>query len=367
MLDEIPKRRKGHSAVYLDNCVIIIGGAEKSSEPISAHKIWMYNLYTEEWRKLVISAESCAPEPFLCASAVAIDRTIHIFGGMNIYGHNKRNELWTLSRSSGGCFVWRFIKPQCKEESPSPRALHTAWEYAGKLWTFGGIGLSSKGYLNDHGDFAGTTKSTVNNQLLCYDPHSQKWTNPQCFGEVPSPRTGHACAIMKNKVWLFGGFCHNLKDLGDMYELTMHSLTWTQIQTGHPHPQARSLSTLTARTDDELVLHCGLSVDRKSSSDTWIMDLTSHTWRKYTCTSKADHARACHTGSLDMNNNVTILGGYRFDVDTHEACEFIFNVMLEPKRLQQLAIQTAYKHQNELPLKYLPTKLISLLRFSMED
>ena len=368
MLDEIPKQRNSHSAVYLDNCLIIVGGVGKSDEPVSMREIWMYNLYTEKWRKLVLSAQSCAPEPCQGAAAVAIDRTLYIFGGITSHCCKRKhsNELWTLSKSTGGCFTWRFIETQCKEESPSPRAFHTGWAYAGKLWTFGGIGLSSKGYLNDHGHCVGNAECTVNNQLLCYDPNSQTWTNPQCFGDVPSPRTHHACASMKKKVWLFGGSCHNLNDLGDMFELTMHSLTWTQIQTGHPRPQARSFSALTAQTDDQLVLHGG-STAEGSLSDTWILDLTSHSWRTYTWPSRTDNAQACHTGSLDISNNVIILGGYQFNENTHKTYEFIFHVMLEPKRLQQLAVQTVYKHQKELPLKYLPTRLISLFGFSEED
>ena len=63
---------------------------------------------------------------------------------------------------------------------------HTGWEYAGKLCVFGGRGPSPEGYLNDYGDIAGDFLMKLNNQLLCYNPNSKRWTNPQCFGATPT-------------------------------------------------------------------------------------------------------------------------------------------------------------------------------------
>ena len=267
----------------------------------------------------------------------------------------QRNALWKLSRTRE-CFTWSFIKPRCKEETPSPRELHTEWEYEEKLWTFGGEGPSPEGYLHDHGDIA----YIYNNQLLCYDPNSNKWTNTPCFGDVPSPRSGHACAIIKNKVWLFGGFPQRSGLVDDMYELTLPSLTWAQIQTGEPRPETRDLCSLTPLRDNCLVLHGG-SGESQTLSDTWIVDLTSHSWRLYT--SRNDHARMFHTGWSGFSNDAIIFGGSKgcmYD-NTGEVFNSIFHVMLEPKCLQQLAMQIIYKHQDALPWKLLPSKLISLL------
>ena len=137
----------------------------------------------------------------------------------------------------------------------------------------------------------------------------------------------------------------------------MDSLTWTQIQIVQPRPHGRYLCTLTAVTEDQLILHGGST----PSNYTWIMDLPSHSWRLYT--SGKDHCRWLHTGSLGLNSGVIILGGSK-DVcsscDTSESNN-IFHVMLEPKLLQQLAMQIIYKHLGEQPWELLPVKLISLL------
>ena len=365
MMNETEFQRSGHSAVHLDNYVILFGGWWDDTE-LSTRVIWMYNLYTEVWSKYVIPKhvmeESDAPEPFHGAVAVAINGIIYTFGGLD-KSYIKRNALWTLSRTETGCFTWCFIKFEDDKKSPSPRCGHSGWEHAGKLWVFGGVGPSPQRYLNDHGDdirLAARDSETKNNQLLCYDPNIQKWTNPQCFGTIPSPRSSQGCSIIKDEVWLFGGSSQNMTFHDELFELTMQSLAWTQIglQTVQPRPEPRCLCTLTAVTNNRLVLHGGLG-NEETLSDTWIMDLTSHSWRQYT--SGKDHARTHHTGSLCFNNNLIIIGGYKELHDKYDANDNIFRVLLEAKSLQQLAVQTIYKHEDELNLNYLPKKLVSLL------
>ena len=195
---------------------------------------------------------------------------------------------------------------QCKEQSPSPRAWHTGWQHEGKLWIFGGYGDSPKGYLNYKEDTDGHLEEASNNQLLCYDPNTQKWSNPQCFSDVPSPRSSHANAIINNKAWLFGGYCHRHYH-DDVFELTMHSLTWTQIQTFKPQPRAYHLCMLTAVTEDKLVSQ-GRIYGPDGQEQTWIIDLQSHSWRLYR--SGTDNFHEGYTGSSGLNNSVIMFGGY---------------------------------------------------------
>ena len=362
-----------HSTAKLDNFLVIFGGLQHDDDDLLLTRvIRMYNLHTEEWRQQVIPqheiVKNGAPGPFLEAVAVAINGTIYTFGGTG-YGKNAnstidRNALWTLSKGKTGYFTWNLIKGQHDNASPSPRTGHTGWEYAGKLWVFGGGGPSPEHYLNDHGDIAGDDDCAMNNQLLCYNPKIQKWTNPQCSGDVPSPRAHHASTSIKNKVWIFGGFNENWTVNDDIFELTMNSLTWTQIRTVQPRPQARQWCTLTALPNNQLVLHGGDNMQNNYSpplSDTWIMDLTSYSWRPYN--SRKDHPRRSHTASVCLNNNVIIIGGSQQDYDC-QPYNSVFHVMLETQSLQQLAAQTIYKHQNEINWNCLPKKLISLLGLS---
>ena len=148
----------------------------------------------------------------------------------------------------------------------------------------------------------------------------------------------------------------------------MHSLTWTQIQTAQPRPQARQWFTLTSLNNNQLVLHGGLTriFDGPSLSDTWIMDLTSYSWRQYI--SMKDHPRDSHTASVCLNNNVIIIGGRTDDFKHHlESFNAVFHVRLEAKSLQLLAAKTICKYQDEINWDCLPKKLIFLLGFSKKE
>ena len=144
----------------------------------------------------------------------------------------------------------------------------------------------------------------------------------------------------------------------------MSSLTWSHIQTAQFHPKARSQCTLTAAADSKLVLHGGFTDDQTLISitlnDTWIMDLTSHSWKQFP--SRKDHPRMWHTGSTGLNNNIIIVGGSERHLNSHN---IVFKVMLGPKSLKQVAMQAIYKYRNELPLNRLPRKLLSLLDVSI--
>ena len=353
----IPELRSGHCAVSLDSRVIIIGGCGRQG-PLSTRVIWIYNLYTEEWKEHTIPGTRCAPEPFHGAVAAAIRKTVYTFGGCNPNTFHPSNALWKLSQTKGGCFTWSFCKSQCKEKSPSPRDGHSGWKHEGKLWIFAGVGHLPEGYLNDNGDIESglITGFAQNNQLLCFDPNTENWTNPQCFGSIPTPRSGHASAICNDKVWLFGGNNLDLDCLGDMFELNMSSLTWCQIQMYLSCPTQRANCTLTYAAYGKLVLHGGQTATSAPLSDTWIMDLTSHSWRQFTSREDQAGPRRMHTGSKGLNDRVVIIGGCGSSLDTYVESNII-NVRLSPKSLMQVAMQAIRKHRNELPWKFRPTKL----------
>ena len=151
----------------------------------------------------------------------------------------------------------------------------------------------------------------------------------------------------------------------DLFQLDMKSRVWTHITTDQTKPHGRSYSSLSASSDRQLVLHGGVLQPKLTLSDTWIMDLPSQTWRRYT--SYQDHNRRTHTGSLGANKSIVVIGGYSSrDTDYTPT----FHVMLEAKSLQQLSMKTIYNNQGVLPWKCLPSKLVAqlgLLESSKKD
>ena len=274
------------------------------------------------------------------------------------------NDLWKLIRMTNGCFKWQKINFDCDVKLPAPRVEHSSWEYEECLWIFGGITCNPVGYLSDYpGGFT--------NQLLCYVASTNKWTNPKCFGIVPDPRVGHNTAIINNKVWLYGGLTISLQvseDIFglDIYELDMLSHTWTHIHTGPTKPPGRFLSSLTKLSENQLILHGGDNLKGELFSGTWVMDLSSYTWRRLS--SSIDHFRAAHKGCFSMNRNVVIFGGYMEpgSQEMHKkSYKATFHIMLELKSLQQLAMKTIYLQRDELPWMDLPPRLITQLGLSV--
>ena len=77
------------------------------------------------------------------------------------------------------------------------------------------------GYLHQKGEF---DEFGVNNQLLCFDPSGQEWTNLRSSGTIPKHRYSHATATTDNKLWLYGGLNIFCGELDDLYQLDFPTL-----------------------------------------------------------------------------------------------------------------------------------------------
>ena len=258
MANALPARY-GHVAVCMENCIIVFGGEKQCLKGFSFHTIWMYNIITEQWGSHVIpEGNKAPPPPTNSVCTVMIEKDIHMFGGYLDAQFEATNALWKLVRTPARFFEWSEVICQGTAETPSPRHGHRGWEYTGNMWAFAGLGPHFPGhYLHDHGEF-NSVGLTENNQLLCFNPSTNKWTNPKSTGSVPSPRSRHAIAISGDQVWLYGGstlqpYCF----FNDLYQLDMTSLMWTKIQTGGTKPQQLSSCSLSVVSEHQLVLHGG--------------------------------------------------------------------------------------------------------------
>ena len=346
-----PERRYLHVAVCLEHYILVLGGNRCETikmltydvhTALPANVIWMYNIYTGQWRKHTIPYTEKAPYAIRGGSAVTVESVVYVyFRKLESNSDRVTNALWKLNRNSEGCFAWDDIVTTEIMKVPSPRSSCTAWNYSEKLWLFGGYGAPPTGYLNDHGDFL----DDENNQLLCFNPSCNEWTNPKCAGTVPAPCSHHATAIHKNIVWLYGGRNGTNVYFNDLYQLNMHCLTWTNIQISHPKPSELACCSLNITSCNQLVLHGGAyrsGYRLHTSSDTWILDLPTQTWRLYKSTK--DHPRDNHTGTTGLNGCAIIIGGFRrVGYDDYTTT---FHVMLHPKSLQQLAIQCVFQYKN---------------------
>ena len=315
---------QGHVAIRLNDSIMVV----KLDETQEVQGIWTYNLWTEQWTdQPVPQGKQLQSTDYQCA--VVIESVIYLFGG-----HTYLNYLSKLTRNTNS-FEWSTIHPEeGPSQIPSPRKYHSGWTYEDKMWIFAGSSfVPPDNFLHDHGHFAGRLADWQNNQLFSYDPSVNKWKNVQCFGDTPSPRSHASVAIVTDKVWLYGGHAAASTGWGsDLYELNMHSLTWTQIDTCEPRPLALCPS-LTPVTVNQLLLRG----NRGAFSSMWILDVQSHTWSKHQL---SDFTWIHHTSTKSLNSNALFLGRRTPIQNIHSSftCSPISSVMLEPKSLQQLAM-----------------------------
>lgn len=64
--------------------------------------------------------------------------------------------------------------------------------------------------------FGGTDGAYHYNDTWSFDLVTSTWTELSCIGYIPTPREGHAGAVVDGVMYVFGGRDVNGKDLGDL-------------------------------------------------------------------------------------------------------------------------------------------------------
>ena len=375
--------------VRLQDSILVFGGMLRYREA-TPRNIWVYNLYTEQWRKYATDESKRAPPAKGLTCGIAIEQDIYVVTWEP--ENNTHATLWKLTRNRKGYFSWSDI---VVERLPSFRSNGGAWEYGKKLWMFGGHGPhpAEDGYINEYVDFVHSfyfsdsrtgqiTQYGANNQLICFEPSRREWTSLKCSGNVPSPdpeqRHGHS-ALIGNEAYVY----RHQERLSDFHKLDMRNLTWTEIRTVPQIPQLLDDTTVNAITRNQLVLHGRVIEVNKTQhqaqfqtqylrgekkTKTWILDVDSMSFREYTATKDFD--RTDHRGVGALNSCVMIIGGAHPSqlslsseggmYPSHESAYYpsSYCIRLEPNSLQELAMKMIYENLAALPWKLLPMKLI---------
>ena len=64
--------------------------------------------------------------------------------------------------------------------------------------------------------FGGTDGQYHYNDTWAFDTNTRQWSELKCIGFIPSPREGHAAAIVNDVIYIFGGRGVDGNDLGDL-------------------------------------------------------------------------------------------------------------------------------------------------------
>ncbi|KAK4155324.1 hypothetical protein C8A00DRAFT_13619 [Chaetomidium leptoderma] len=231
---EGPGPRVGHSSLLVGNAFIVFGGDTKIEETdVLDETLYLLNTSTRQWSRALPTG--IRPSGRYGHSLNILGSKIYVFGGQ-VEGYfmndlaafdlnqlqmpNNRWEMLIASSDSAN-------PPQGK--LPPARTNHSVVTYNDKLYLFGGT--NGFQWFND---------------VWCYDPMTNLWSQLECIGYIPSPREGHAAAIVDDVMYIFGGRTEEGADLGDLAAFRISSRRWYTFQNMGPSPSPRSGHSMTA-------------------------------------------------------------------------------------------------------------------------
>ncbi|CUS08813.1 unnamed protein product [Tuber aestivum] len=226
---EGPGPRVGHASLLVGNAFIVFGGDTKlDQQDVLDETLYLLNTTTRQWSR----ANPNGPRPAgrYGHTLNILGSKLYIFGGQvdgRFFNDLVAFDLNTLQSAGSG---WEVLVPakEAGADMPASRTNHTIVTWADKLYLFGG-----------------TNGVTWFNDVWSYDPRSKVWSQLDCIGYIPSPREGHAAALVGDVMYIFGGRTSEGEDLGDLAAFRISSRRWYTFQNMGPSPSRRSGHSMT--------------------------------------------------------------------------------------------------------------------------
>ncbi|KAF8499883.1 hypothetical protein F5888DRAFT_117731 [Russula emetica] len=238
---DVPSPRFGHRAVLTGTILLIWGGIMQNDA--YDNSLYLLNLVSREWTRIVVNGPG--PGGRCYHTMTLFGSKLVVFGGWTAKGH--LNDIWAVDLN---CLnsnpFWESYEPAPGNEKPLPRANHVSVTTGDRIIIFCGYGGRS--------DF---------NDTWSFNISTRKWTELQCTGSVPSPRGGHAAALVDDVMYLFGGYNHGTTYLGDLTALNLSTQRWTMFQDISPSPSGRSYHAMACDGTRVFVLGGKLSHEAK--------------------------------------------------------------------------------------------------------
>jgi len=213
---DVPEARDGHTACVINGCMYIFGGYEDCTELFS-NEVNYVDLLSFTWVKVSTLGSPARWRDF--HTSTAIGNTMYVFGGRCDEGgaHFTNHEVYdnTVMAFDTVSATWSCpIDPN--SDSPIGRRSHSAFEYQGFLYIFGGFNGKKDEHFND---------------LHRLNFSTMEWQEMKCPGMPPSPRRRQAVTVVGSRCFVFGGTSprcqsnkvvkryHSLSDLVDRSDL----------------------------------------------------------------------------------------------------------------------------------------------------
>ncbi|KAJ8488304.1 hypothetical protein ONZ45_g14004 [Pleurotus djamor] len=221
---EIPSPRVGHASALVSSVLIVWGGdtkADSKSKPTDPQDdgLYLLNINTREWTKVTVHGP--APVGRYGHAVAMIASKFFVFGGQ--VDRDFLNDLWSFDLNSLRTkAVWERYEPATPDRPP-PRTGHVCVTFGERIIIFGGT--DGQYHYND---------------TWVFDINTRTWSELQCIGFIPSPREGHAAALVDDVMYVFGGRGVDGNDLSDLAAFKISNQRWYMFQNMGPSPSGRS-------------------------------------------------------------------------------------------------------------------------------
>lgn len=157
--------------------------------------------------------------------------------------------------------------------------------------------------------FGGVRNDVATNEVAVFNTDTMKWTSPVVKGVVkPMARHGHACACIREKVFVFGGVNEQSELLNDLWFLDQDTLQWQQVMFFGVPPSPRRGATLSATEDGRRLYVVGGNDGTKVLNDVHCLETEKLTWIPMMIQGGSPEGREDHTAMI-LSRYLFISGG----------------------------------------------------------
>ncbi|XP_043550149.1 RING finger protein B [Chiloscyllium plagiosum] len=169
VMKQVPKNRKGHTAVVFEAQMYVYGGYVDIKGP--SQEFWSFSFVAKDWCPVFTPCGDVGPGPRYSHSAAVYKRGMYLFGGL--VGLVEQNDFWKWDFSS--C-IWSRIRAR---SGPHQLVGHSAVVYQDNMLIFGG----------------GRNHNNSDNSLWKFQLKTQTWERLNPATDTSPPSKIYHCTV----------------------------------------------------------------------------------------------------------------------------------------------------------------------------